>query len=62
MAARIEVFSITVWVEPDGRAPDPGASWRGCVEHPATQNRLYFRDMAELIGFITPLIQGERDS
>ena len=51
-----EVFLIRIWCEPreiQGAAPE----WRGSIEHLASHERRYLRDL-DLIGeFITPYLR-----
>jgi hypothetical protein len=43
-------FLVRTWCEPGGA--DGGREWRGSVEHLATKQRRYFRELSDLGAFI----------
>jgi hypothetical protein len=48
-------FLVNFWFEPEGPESSAG-SWRGSVEHLASGRRLYFNEIASLIGFFSSWI------
>ena len=49
---RKHAFLVSLWVE--SVATDASESgWRGSIEHLRTRRRRYFRDMTELVRFLT---------
>lgn len=47
---RKAAFLVSLWLEPSASAE---AQWRGSVEHLASGRRLYFNQIAALIGFLS---------
>ncbi len=47
-----QTFIVRTWYEPT-QLPHRPAEWRGFVEHVQSQDRRYFRDLADLCAFIT---------
>ena len=51
-----EVFLIRIWCEPreiEGAPPE----WRGCIEHLASRERRYLRDLDVIGAFIKPYLR-----
>ena len=53
MFRRKQTFLITLWVENDERDGARETDWRASVEHLGTRRRLYFREMGDLVGFLS---------
>ena len=48
-------FIVRIWCEPreiEGLAPE----WRGTVKHVSGDQQHYFKDLDEIIGFVTPYL------
>jgi hypothetical protein len=52
-------FLVSFWLEPGGDAPRDGA-WRGSVEHLSSGQRLYFNQIANLIGFLSGWLERQK--
>lgn len=55
MTRRKFAFLVNLWIEPEEPESSSG-SWRGSVEHLASGRRLYFNEIASLIGFFASWI------
>ena len=54
-------FLVNFWFEPGGtEVPEP-AGWRGSVEHLGSGRRLYFNQIASLVGFLSGWL-GKREA
>jgi hypothetical protein len=62
LARRKHTFLVSLWHEQGGAAASAGGeSWRGSVEHLGSGRRLYFNQIASLVGFFFGWL-GRRDS
>jgi hypothetical protein len=52
-------FLVSFWLEPGGETSRDGG-WRGSVEHLSTGQRLYFNQIANLIGFLSGWLERQR--
>jgi hypothetical protein len=46
-------FLVSFWFESGESEPPTGEGWRGSVEHLASGRRLYFNQIASLVGFFS---------
>jgi hypothetical protein len=49
-ASPIHIFIIRIWCESAEHGPD--GEWRGSIEHAATHEKRYFREVEALLTFI----------
>ncbi len=55
---RKAAFLLSFWLEPGSDAS--GGTWRGSVEHLGSGRRLYFNQIASLVGFLASWLERGR--
>jgi hypothetical protein len=52
MTRRKDAFVLNLWFDGDDQ-PEAQTQWRGSIEHLSTSERLYFREVSELVNFLS---------
>ena len=54
--AHTNVFIVRIWLEPR-ESPAAKPEWRGVIEHVATHQRRYFKNMSVITEFAEPYLE-----